>query len=98
MVGLGADAAETAGAAAGGAAAGSKGKDSAAGEKRKRTNFSATQKAYLEQALANGELNTPQKRQKVADMFSKDAGKTIERKVIDTWHRNHRGKNSKDGE
>ena len=60
--------------------------------------YITTQRAYLEQTLANGELNTPQKRQKVAEMFSKDAGKTIECKVIDTWHRNHRGKNSKDGE
>ena len=79
---------ETSGAAAG----------PAVGEKRKRTNFTATQKVYLAQAFKNGELDTGDKRQKVAELFSKETGNNIERKVIDTWHRNNKGKKSKDGE
>ena len=71
---------------------GSKHKGPVVGEKRKRTNFTATQKVFLSQALAKGELDTGDKRQKVAELFA------IERKVIDTWHRNNKGKKSKDGE
>jgi len=90
------DAAAGAGDAAGetsGAAAGP-----AVGEKRKRTNFTATQKVYLAEALAKGNLDTVDKRQKVAELFSKETGNNIERKVIDTWHRNNKSKKSKDGE
>ena len=28
----------------------------------------------------------------MADLFSNESGKTIQRKVIDTWHRNHKTK------
>ena len=78
---------------------GSKHKGPVVGEKRKRTNFTATQKVYLAQAFKNGELDTGDKRQKVAELFSKETGNNIESKVIDTWYRNHKpGKKSKDGE
>ena len=94
--GAGDTAGETSGAAAGPADGatekGSKHKGPAVGEKRKRTNFTAQQKVFLEEALAKGELDTADKRQKVAELFA------IERKVIDTWQRNNKGKKSKDGE
>ena len=94
--GAGDTAGETSGAAAGPADGaiekGSKHKGPAVGEKRKRTNFTATQKVNLAEALAKGNLDTGDKRQKVAELFA------IERKVIDTWQRNNKGKKSKDGE
>ena len=100
--GAGDTAGETSGAAAGpvdGATEkGSKHKGPAVGEKRKRTNFTATQKVYLAQAFKNGELDTGDKRQKVAELFSKETGNNVERKVIDTWYRNNKGKKSMDGE
>ena len=61
-------------------------------------NFTATQKVFLAQALDKGDLDTPEKKQKVAELFSRETGNNIERKVIDTWYRNHKGKNSKDAE
>ena len=62
----------------GATAKGSKDKDPDIGEKRKRTNFTATQTVFLTQTLEKGDLDTPEKRQKVAELFSR------ERKVIDT--------------
>jgi hypothetical protein len=89
---VGGDAAgAAAGAADGATAKGSKDKDPDIGEKRKRTNFTATQTVFLTQTLEKGDLDTPEKRQKVAELFSR------ERKVIDTWYQNHKGSNSKDG-
>jgi hypothetical protein len=82
---------DAAGAADGATAKGSKDKDPDIGEKRKRTNFTATQTVFLTQTLEKCDLDTPEKRQKVAELFSR------ERKVIDTWYRNHKGSNSKDG-
>ena len=90
--------AAAAAAAEGATAKGSQGKAPAIGEKRTRTHFTASQKVFLEQALLKGDLDTPQKRQKVADLVSDETGKRIDRKVIDTWHRNHKPKTTKDGE
>ena len=80
------------GAVDGATAKGSKDKAPDVGEKRKRTNFTAAQKVFLEQELVKGDLDTQEKRQKVAELFSR------ERKVIDTWYQNHKGNKSKDGE
>ena len=44
------------------------------------------------QALDKGDLDTGDKRQKVAELFSRETGNNIESKVIDTWYRNHKGK------
>ena len=85
-----------AGAADGANEKGSKDKAPDVGEKRKRTNFTATQQIWLTQELDKGNLDTAEKRQKMADLFSRDTGNNVERKVIDTWYRNHKAKkNSK---
>ena len=63
--------------------------------RRGRALTSVTQKVFhfsREQALGKGELDTQEKRQKAAGLFSNESGKTIQRKVIDTWHRNHKTK------
>ena len=100
--GAGDTAGETSGAAAGPADGaiekGSKHKGPAVGEKRKRTNFTATQEVFLAQSLETGKLDTGDKRQQVAELFSKETGNNIESKVIDTWYRNNKGKKSMGGE
>jgi hypothetical protein len=60
--------------------------------RKEETNKLHGDTVFLSQALAKGELDTGDKRQKVAELFA------IERKVIDTWQRNNKGKKSKDGE
>ena len=49
-------------------------------------------------ASDRGDLDTGDKRQKVAELFSKETANNIESKVIDTWYRNNKGKKSMDGE
>ena len=67
-------------------------KGSKVGEKRSRTTFSSVQKVYLDNALDKGELNTPEQRQQVAHVFSKETGKSFDTKAIDNWWRNHKKK------
>ena len=62
------------------------------GERRKRTTFSAVHQVYLKNALDKGELNTKEGRKVVADVFSKETGKSFDIAAIDNWWRNHKKK------
>ena len=77
---------------------GSKGKDASVGEKRKRTTFTATQKVYLQQALFKGDLDTIDKRQRVAQTFATESGNPSQADSIHNWYRNNKTKKSKEGE
>ena len=77
---------------------GSKGKDASVGEKRKRTTFTVTQKVYLQQALVKGDLDTIEKRQRVAQTFAIESGNPSQADSIHNWYRNNKSKKSKEGE
>jgi hypothetical protein len=66
------------------------------GEKRKRTTFTPLQKAYLQNALDKDELESSEKRKKMAEVF-KDNGTPFDTKAIDHWWGNHKAKKEKDG-
>ena len=46
--------------------------------------------AILPIALHKGELDSVEKRQKVAQVFSRETGNQLDASVIHTWHRNQK--------
>ena len=68
------------------------------GQKRKRYSFSDVQTTFLEAQLKDNKLDTPEDRQKVADVFTKETKETFDVERIHTWFRNHKNKNKRGGE
>ncbi len=60
------------------------------GQKRKRYSFSVVQTTFLEAQLKDNKLVTPEDRQKVVAVFTKE---TFDVERIHTWFRNHKKKN-----
>ena len=60
------------------------------GEKRKRYTFTTSQTCYLQVQLDNRLLDTPEGRQNVAVVFTKESGQHCDVGKINTWVRNHK--------
>jgi hypothetical protein len=45
--------------------------------------------SFLEQELDQGEFDTKERRQKIADVFTKETGEKFDPERIQNWYRNH---------
>ena len=86
-----------AGAASVTANSGNTSKTKETGQKRKRYYFSVVQTTFLEAQLKDNKLDTPEDRQKVAAVFTKETKETFDVERIHTWFRNHKNKNKRGG-
>jgi hypothetical protein len=73
-------------------------KKKVAGEKRKRHTFTTSQTCYLQVQLDNRLLDTPEGRQNVAVVFTKESGQHCDVGKINTWVRNHKKRKGGGGE
>ncbi len=67
-------------------------KEKLAGEKRNRHTFTVSQTCYLQVQLDNHLLDTPEDRQNVDAVFTKESDKHCDVAKINTWVRNHKQK------